>query len=136
HRAAQQIALIVAVLPGAAAGLQETVGDHVQRLVRVEALPLARTRGAVEGVGLPAGGVHELLAGRALGAQAAAGDGGVGVAFDPDDLLVLDVHALPTAHRAVGADALHHPVGGGRTCGGGPRGGGGDRCAASERIAG
>src|SRR5699024_3728688 len=53
-----------------------------------------------------------------------------------DDLLVLDVHALPAADRAVGADALHHPVGGGRACGGVPRGGGGDRRAAPEHIAG
>src|SRR5699024_10733926 len=124
HRAPEGAALLVLVLPVLPAGLDEAVGDHVHRRVEIEVLPLGRVRAAVAHRGLAEVGVRELLAGRALGAQPAAGDRGLRVPLDLDDLAVLMEDALAAADGAVGADALGHAIGraGARHRAAGPRG--------------
>src|SRR4029077_14108761 len=77
-------------------------------------LPFAGIRCAVEHLDLTAGGVHQLLASRPLGAQPATRERGMCIALDLDDLLVLHVYPLTAADRAVRADALHHAVSGRR----------------------
>ena len=61
--------------------------------------------------GLPGRAGDQALGGRALGAQAASGDGAVGVALDLGDAAVLDEDLLAAADGAVGADGLDDPVG-------------------------
>src|SRR6185312_6666248 len=97
-------------------------------------LPVGGVRCAVEDLGLPAGGVDQLLAGRTLRAQPAAGDRRVGVALDLHDPLVLDEDPLATADRAVGADATGDPVGGRGPRRQGPGAGRGDRRTAAEHV--
>ena len=47
---------------------------------------------------------------RAFGTQAAVRDGRSRIAFDIDDLLVLDIDELAAAHRAVRANGSYHPI--------------------------
>src|SRR5690606_6738878 len=134
HGATQRPTVLVGVLPPVPAGLDEAVGDHVDRGVEGQLLPVGRVGGAIEDLGLPARGVDELLAGGALRAQPAAGDRRVGVTLDLDDPLVLDEHALAASHRAVGADALQYAIRGG--CAGSDLTGlaRGHRLAATESV--
>src|SRR5699024_8704864 len=104
----------VCALPEPLAGVEHAVGDHLERGVEVDLLPLGRVRLAVQDAGDPSRIGDELLARRALGAEAAAGDGTVVVALDLDDPTVLDVDVLSAADRAERADALDHGV----RCGG------------------
>jgi hypothetical protein len=57
------------------------------------------------------GSGNELEGRRAFRAEAAFRDGGVRVALDIRDPVVLDVHELCTPDRAVRTDGLHDPVG-------------------------
>src|SRR5205809_1019897 len=78
---------------------------------KVEVLRVRRERAAVADLRDAARAVHELLARRALRTQPATRDGRARVAFDLDDLLVLDVDLLATANGAVRADAVDDAVG-------------------------
>src|SRR3954471_6536915 len=97
-------------LPGALAGGDEAVGDHVHRPFQVDLFPAVRPRRPVLRLRLPPRVGDELLRRRPLGAQAPAGDRRVGVTLDLDDLLVAHVDLLPAADGAVGADRLDHAV--------------------------
>src|SRR4051812_30319176 len=72
ERAVERLAGVGLVLPGLRARLDDTVGDHVGRLLERELLPFGRVRRAVLHLRLAHGRVHELLARGALRAQAPA----------------------------------------------------------------
>src|SRR5262249_37835403 len=107
----QRPALVVDVLPGLVAGRDDPIGDHVERDVEVEILPVRAVRPAVTYLGLPQRAGHQALARRPLGAQPAARDRTVRVALDLADLAILDVHLLAAADRTVRADRAGHRIG-------------------------
>src|SRR5699024_3681363 len=90
HRAVEPVAVFVVVLPRLTAGLQHPVGNHVHRRVEIEFFPLGAVRPAIAHSLVPQLTGDEVLTGRALGAQSAAGNRTVRVPFDLDDFLVLD----------------------------------------------
>ena len=114
--------------------LHEAVGHHVDGGLEIEVLPFGRPRRAVEHLELPPRRIDQLLAGRTLGAQSASRDRRVRVTLDLDDPLILDVHPLTAADRAVRADALHDPVGSGRASGDGSSVLGGHCRTTAERV--
>ena len=102
--------MLVFVLPGLLAGLYEAVGDHVDRRLQVEVLPLGGERPAVLDPVLAHGALDKVAGRGALRTEPAAGDWAVGVALYLGDLAVLDVDLLPAAYRAVRADGPRHAV--------------------------
>src|SRR6185369_7147832 len=66
---------------------------------------------AVEHTLVPVTSRHELERGRALRTERAFRDGGIRIAFDVGDLVVLYVHELAAADAAVGTDRLHRAIG-------------------------
>src|SRR5438093_262133 len=76
-------------------------GDLVVHPVELLLLPRVRPGRAVERLRGPQRVVGELDGRRALGTEPAQGVRSVGIALDVDDLAVLGVDQLATAHRAV-----------------------------------
>src|SRR5207248_4393761 len=107
----QRLAVLGARFPRLRARRDETLRDHVHRPVQVELLPSGRVGAAVFDAMLAKRVVDVALRGCALGAQAPARDGAVGVTLDLNDLLTRDVDALAAAHGAVGAHRLHDAIG-------------------------
>src|SRR5581483_12075481 len=87
ERAAQRPALLVALFPGLGARLDEALGDHVHRLLEPQLLPLRAVGAPIFDLVLADRAVDVALGGRALRAQAPAGDRRVRIALDLDDLL-------------------------------------------------
>src|SRR6266498_2669406 len=110
QRAVDPAALLVVLLPGLLAGLDDPVGDHLHGPLERELLPLGAMGPPVLDLGLAQRGGDQALGRRALGAEATARDRAVGVALDLGDLLVLHEHELAATDRAVGADRADHPV--------------------------
>ena len=106
-----RVAVLVDVLPGAVAAVDDPVGDHLHRPLERQVLPLRAEGPAVlDGRDAPRA-VDKLLARRSLRAEAAARDWRIRIALDLHDALTFDVHALPAADGAVGADALDDAIG-------------------------
>ena len=87
------------------AAFPDALGDHFHGEVLIERFPLLGVRFAVENFGDAFVVGEEFEAVGALGAEAAAGDGRFGIAFDGDQLAVLVEDQLAAADGAVGAHA-------------------------------
>src|SRR4051794_27746067 len=91
HRPVDLPPLVVAVLPAVLAGGDDTLGDHVHRLLELDLLPLGPARLAVADLGEAAGLLDELPRRRPLRAERALVDRGARVALDVDELAVARV---------------------------------------------
>src|SRR5688572_19961198 len=105
HRAVEFLTLRVLLFPGLLPGLLDPLGDHVERLLEREVLPLTRVRPAVADL-RPAvrRDVHP-EGGRALRTERARVYGTVGVPLDVHDAPVAVVDERRAAHGAVGTHA-------------------------------
>src|SRR5918997_1161545 len=108
HGAAELLALLILFFPVLVAGRLYPLGDHVERLVEREVLPLARVRPAVTDLGPTVRRDVHSERGRALRAERAGVYGAVGVPLDVYDAPVAVVDERGATDRAVGTHA-HRP---------------------------
>src|SRR5215210_4324353 len=114
HRAVQLLALRVLFFPGLLPGLLDPLGDHVERLLEREVLPLRRVRPTVADLRPAVRRDVHTEGGRALRTERASVYGTVGVPFDVQNAPVPMVDERRAAYRAVGTHAhglLHTLIG-------------------------
>src|SRR5918999_46940 len=124
RRAVQLLAVPVPVFPALVACLLDPLGDHAERLLEREVLPLARVRPAVADVRPAVRRGVQPEGGRALRTERARVYGAVGVALNVHNAPVAVVDERRAAHGAVGTHAhglLHTLIGDARADGAGRR---------------
>jgi hypothetical protein len=111
HRAPEWLAFFGLVLPMFVASFFDAGGHHVHGLIERDLLPRLRVWAPVEDVMDAMGSGYKLECCGTFRAEAAVRDGRARVAFNVDDLFILDVHLLAAADSAVGTDGVHDAVG-------------------------